>query len=215
MSGTFQPGDCLLLSAILLSDVQTGDVIVFRKINHQAGKGELAEAEADNSLGEVHIMGIDQPVMELVHRVKAITKDGLITWGDNNLYPDSDLVTADNLVGKVTALERHAKRIPVAGSLIGILRARFLRTWKFHLWLLIVKIGRKPYRWLKARKWIPKLWHPTFVKLQLSYENGPVVKYIHGGKTIASWWPQKKRFVCRKPYDLVLHLNDLPEDIYH
>ena len=187
MGGTFRPGDCLTVAPASLTDVRPGDVVVYRGPNHQG------DAE------------------ELVHRVMAVAPGGLVARGDNNPCADTTLVTADNLLGRVTHVERGGKTQPVRSGQLGRLRARFLharrRVWRC-AWGLVVRVGRRPYRWLRNSGLIPRLWRPAVMKIHLATENGPLVKYVCGGRTVARWWPQRNHFECQKLYDLVIPRPD-------
>jgi hypothetical protein len=191
MGGTFRPGDCLTVVTVPLADVRPGDVVVYRGPNHRG------EAE------------------ELVHRVVAASPGGLVARGDSNLRADATLVTADTLLGRVTHVERDGRTRPVRGGRLGLLRARVLharrRVWR-HVWRLLVLVGRRPYRRLRESGLIARLWRPAVIKIRLATENGPLVKYVCGGRTVARCWPAEGRFECRKPYDLVLRREDPPDE---
>jgi hypothetical protein len=30
------------------------------------------------------------------------------------------------------------------------------------------------------------------------------VKYVHRSRTVAVWWPERRSFRCRRPYDLII-----------
>ena len=186
MKDTFLPGDCLAVESIPISDIHLGDAVVYREANHQ-----------------------DEPD-ELAHRVMAIVPDGLVTRGDNNTYNDTTLVTAENLVGRVTHVQRNGKRRVVRGGRRGLLRARILRV-RNRIWKLIKYMGSRPYHWLRKSNLIIRLWQPLIIKVRLKTDNGPLVKYICGGRTVARWWPQQDRFECKKPYDLVIRREDLAQ----
>ncbi len=179
MGGTFRPGDCLTVSPAALADVRPGDVVVYRRPNHQ-----------DN--GE-----------ELVHRVVAAVPGGLVAQGDNSPRADTSLVTADNLLGQVTHVERGGRIRLVRGGRLGLLRAWVLHA-RHPVWRMITRVGRRPYRWLRNSGLMFRLWRPRVMKIRLATENGPLVKYVCGGRTVARWWPEKRRFDCQKPYDLVI-----------
>ena len=51
---------------------------------------------------------------------------------------------------------------------------------------------------------IARLWRPSVLKVQLMTEDGPLVKYVCGNRTVAYHWVNEDRFKCRKPFDLVL-----------
>jgi hypothetical protein len=185
MAGTFRAGDCLTVVPVPLAELQAGDVVVYRGPN---GQGEQNE---------------------LVHRIVAASSEGLVARGDNNPCPDSALVTADNLVGRVTHVERKGRMRPVRGGRWGLGRARLLHALAL-AWRWFKRLGGRPYRWLRASGLVPRVWHPVFQKIRLATEGGPLVKYVCAGRTVARWWPATGRFECRKPYDLVLRGEDRP-----
>ena len=104
-------------------------------------------------------------------------------------------------------VERDGKTRRVRGGRWGLLRVRALHSWhrvRWRGWRLVTFVGRWPYRWLRNSGLVPRLWRPPVTKIQITTENGPLVKYISGARTVAYWWPATGRFQCRKPYDLVI-----------
>ncbi len=187
MGGTFCPGDCLILEPVSIADIHPGDVVVYRSPNRQG--------DAD----------------ELVHRIVAVVPGGLVARGDNNPCTDTTLVTANNLLGRVMHVERSGKTRPVRGGRLGLLRAWLLHA-RLPTWGFIKRVGRRPYRWLRESGLVSHLWRPSFLKVHLMAENGPLVKYVCGGRTVASWWSAEGRFECQKPYDLVLWHEALADE---
>ena len=179
MQGTFEPGDYLLLAPVAFSDVHPGDVIVYR-VKRENGDNE-----------------------EVVHRVVAITKDGLIVRGDNKLRCDSLFIQPGQFIGKVEFVENKGRKQPVLGGLKGLQKAKL--RWKM-LWLDIWfrRIFRNPYHLLRNSRVVSKLWHPVIYKMYLHDADGLLVKYIYKQRTVATWDPSQKKYDCRKPFDLVI-----------
>ena len=183
MLGTFRPGDYLTVEPVPLAAIRPGDVVIYR------GREESGEPES------------------IVHRVVAITPGGLATKGDNSPYVDGQPVTQDTLLGRVTHAQWGGRVRPVWGGRRGLLRARMLHArcamqrlgWQ---WLSIV--GRRPYRWLRESGLVDRLWQPAITPVRVETEDGPLVKYVHRGRTVAWWWPERGRFRCRRPYDLMI-----------
>lgn len=184
MTGTFRPADCLQFEPESLGNIFPGDIVIFRKVK---------------SSGEAE---------ELVHRVVGRTSDRLFTRGDNNSYIDDSLVTTDNLVGKVTHVERRGKKRRVRSGLWGLLRARILHHPLF-LKRSLMFFLKRAYNILKRSGIVLYLWHPVFKRILFKTDKGLLVKYLCGKRTVASWWPEQGYFQCKKPYDLVLHGPDL------
>ncbi len=177
MSGTFRPGDILLVSPASLEAVRPGDVILFA---HPRPEGQ---------------------VLPVVHRVRACTAAGLITQGDGCPAPDSAPVRAGELIGRVSFVERQGRVRRVWGGRVGQMWAAWRRL-RRHLtpWL------GWPYRALRSGGLVRRLWRPDVAQIHLTTANGPLIKYVHRRRTVATWSPQDGYFWCRKPYDLVIRL---------
>lgn len=183
MAGTFRPGDCLIVESIPLADIGPGDIVIYRGVD-QAGAEDA-----------------------MVHRVVAVTAGGLLTRGDNNAHLDKVPVTVDNLIGRVARVERDGRTRRVRGSWRGLLRAR-LRYARNRVVptvrRAIIWLGRRPYGWLRESGLVTYLWRPSILKLGLTNKNGTLVKFVHKGRTVATWWSEPGMFHCRRPYDLVI-----------
>jgi signal peptidase I len=179
MAGTFRPGDRLTVAPVPLIEIEPGDVVVLRGPD---GCGNDSD---------------------LVHRVVAAAPDGLVARGDSNPCDDEGRVTAANLVGRVTHFERKGRTRRVRGGRWGLLRARLLHA-RLPAWGLVKQVGRRPYRWLRASGLVQRCWRPAVTRVRFTTEDGPLVKYVCGGRMVASWWPEEGRFECRRPYDLII-----------
>ncbi|MBN2005032.1 MAG: hypothetical protein JXA21_16860 [Anaerolineae bacterium] len=175
MAGTFRPGDILLVSPDSVQTLHPGDVVIFYPMRYGAANDAI------------------------VHRVVACTSSGLITQGDACSTTDIGYVQAWNLVGRVTRVQRDDKSYGVWGGFAG------------RLWVCYVRLRRRflassrlPYRWLRASGIVRRLWNPSIAYVTLMTEQGPVVKYLCRGKTVAIWRPETCTYWCRKPYDLVI-----------
>jgi signal peptidase I len=175
MSGTFLPSDWLIFETIPFNLIRLGDVLIFH----------------------------DKVEKRIVHRAIQIIKEGVVTQGDNNSKPDIELLEAECLLGKVTHYERNGKIHKVLNGKLGMMRARVL-----HGRLYAIKAAkyflRKPYRTLKKTGIVAKLWRPSIEIIHFETLDGPLVKYIHKGKTMASCWTASKRWWFRRPYDFVI-----------
>ncbi len=180
MLGTFRPGDILLVTPIPLDAVRRGDVVAF---THGGCGGE------------------DEIVV--AHRVRRLTSDGLITQGDRCAAPDAEPVSVCNLLGQVRFVRRDGRMRTVQGGrparvALGIARLR----------RRLASLARGPYRRFRARGLARHFWRPRLARVDLVIDGEPLVKYLHRQRIVACWWPNKKCFWCRKPYDLVI---DCPE----
>ncbi|MBW1942971.1 MAG: hypothetical protein JRJ51_09080 [Deltaproteobacteria bacterium] len=188
MKGTFKFGDRLISESIPMQNIKPGDVIIYRRRNHEKNYEEL------------------------VHRVISSLPEGMIVQGDNNPYIDKTPVTDRHLLGKVVYVERNGKRFPVQSGLIGLVRARIshgLGRVRRRMWTLILRMGRSLYGRLRRSGLPGRLWRPPIDKILLRTKDGPLVKYLHQNRTVALYFPSNGRFLCRKPYDLVLSKDKL------
>lgn len=187
MLAVFRPGDHLDVRPVSLPEVRRGDVVLFRPL--QPGREDDV----------------------VVHRVVAVLPEGLVTRGDTNRRPDVPLVTAANLLGRVVARERKGWRLPVLGGEAGLALVRLLlglRRVSRRARRALLPLGRGAWRRLRASPLLRSLWRPEIVHVRFQSTEGPVVKYVHRGRTVAVFWPEAGRFRCRRPYDLILTRPD-------
>lgn len=179
MYGTFRQGDYLMVKSLLFADICPGDVIIFRGKNSH------------------------DDIVEFVHRVVAITKDGLVARGDNNRYCDPLFIQPEQIIGKVETVKDRCSEKPVVGGVAGLQRARL--RWRI-IWLdwWFRKIFWKPYFVLRASGVVTWFWRPLISMMRLQTEHGLLVKYIYKQRTVAVWDASQKKFNCRKPFDLVI-----------
>jgi len=178
MKGTFKPGDKLFVEKLPLSQIKRGDAIIFS--NKNKSKDEF-----------------------VVHRVVNKGPGGLVTRGDNNPYQDKELVTEENVIGKVARRERNGKIYKVWGGGLGILKAKALHGRIQAIRVLKNFLG-KPYRILKKSGIIPRIWRPEIETIHFETRDGPLIKYVHKGKTVAMHWTDKNGWWYRQPYDFII-----------
>ncbi len=142
--------------------------------------------------------------MNVVHRIVAISDQGLITRGDNNPVDDPLPVLMSQVLGKVQSAENGSAIKEVRGGCIGLWEAKLKR--------MLRALSNKgtfyfgfPYRALRNSRLFVHLWHPVIVKVHVQTNEGSyLIKYIHKHRTVAVWSPVQRRFNCSKPFDLVL-----------
>lgn len=61
-----------------------------------------------------------------------------------------------------------------------------------------------PYKILKESGLVSKILRLDIKKVVLKTDQGALVKFISGNRTVAQWWPEEERFYCRKPFDLII-----------
>ncbi len=157
-----------------VQDVKPGDVVVYE----QAGR-------------------------YIVHRVISIGNLGYVTRGDNNPFADDDPVTPEQVIGRVEMGENSGEISSISSGWLGMWLVRFGRATRGLEPGLRLIFGW-PYRFLKANRFIVRIWKPTISQVHLKNDNGNLVKYIYHKKTVAVWDVSLGRFECRKPFDLII-----------
>jgi len=135
----------------------------------------------------------------IAHRVYVCKQDVLYTQGDALRVPDREPVTAGALLGRVEYVERQGKVYPVLGGWQG-------RLWVTGLYLMrmFVNLFRRPYLGLRASGLVQRCAVPLVSQVALSTPEGPRIKYLFLGRSVATWQPAQGRFTCRKPFDLFI-----------
>jgi signal peptidase I len=179
MAGTFIGCDRVKVEKNKINEIKIGDVVVF-----------ISACEGEK---ETHF----------VHRVVSFVDKSLITRGDNNPKQDEEPVTEENLIGKVTHYERNGEIHKVWNGRLGLLRARVLHT-RLHVIQTAKFFLRKPYRMIKKTGTVAKLWRPKIETIYFETQDGPLVKYTHKGRTVASCWTETNQWWFRRPYDFII-----------
>ena len=176
MGPLFKPGDLLFTRRSVLKNILLGDVIII-------------DWGHDNKY--------------VVHRVISVRQGYLVTQGDNNLKPDPQAVTSDNLVGLVTSFGRQNHIYSVNGGIKGLFYARLIHA-RNYIWLFTKRLGWRIYRLIRQSGWVARLWRPAISQIHVMTDTGPLIKYCHDKRTVARWWLETKRFEVVKPFDLVI-----------
>lgn len=174
MRGSLAKGDSLFVSATDFEFLKKGDVVAF------------------DCGGKV-----------IAHRIVGREADGFITQGDANAMRDRGRLTPGQLIGRVVARERSGRRSPVRGGMQGRFRGAFVRLAN-RIFRLGVKALDMPYRVFGASRLATFFWRPRITTVRFAEGAKSFIKFIHRGKTVACWYPQERRWTCRKPYDLIL-----------
>jgi hypothetical protein len=178
MRATFRSGDCIIFEEVSTDSLRTGDVVVFRST---AGSGT-----------------------DIVHRIVSLDDESIEVKGDNNPSDATETVPRGNILGKVSAVERNGRRLPVAGGRPGTLWARLILREG-----LPRKAFRVLYRLLRRSGLVRMFWRPEIESIGRITDDESVVRLISGGRTIGRWCPGKDILVLRKPWDLVVRREKL------
>jgi signal peptidase I len=218
MHPAFRPGDWLVVESVRYEKIRRGDIIVFQAPDT---KKELSYSKdsitPDSELSEIPSSGdflknppIETPDAEsplLVHRIISVRSGGFVTRGDSNPAPDVDLVSPELLIGRVAASERRGRKVRVSGGTGGFVLAsarRFFRRVARSFFRVVCFPFRPAYRLLRRSGIIGSIWKPRLTAVRFRSSSGQFVKYVHGGLTVAVWWPERRNFQCRRPYDLII-----------
>ena len=178
MRTTFQPGDCIIFEEVPFDSLRKGDVIIY---------------SSDS------IPGID-----VVHRIVEKRDDYFEVKGDDNPERTIEKVPFQRIIGRVVTVEREGqRRKSVAGGKFGSLRARFVSREGMPR-----KVARGFYSLLKHSGIVRLLWRPEIETISLATDAGSVVRLVSGGKTVGKWCEERKILVVKKPYDLVVRVQD-------
>ena len=179
MMPLFKPGDLLCARRPAWGEVHIGDIVIV----YRGGKANFFE--------------------HFVHRVVSVKRDYLITQGDGNLTPDLKRVTSNILVGLVISYNRQGQTYSVSGGYLGLFYARLILA-RNYLWWFLKRLGWRIYRLLRQSGWVNRIWQPAIRRVRVMTKQGPLIKYCHGSRTVAYWWPEVKKFTVVKPFDLVI-----------
>lgn len=170
MNGTFKPGDWLQLERTEWEMLGRGDVVVFK-----------CRSQENESI--------------VVHRVISRTINALITQGDANPEPDAHPVAETEFLGRVIAFERGGRRRIVRNGMMGVFHARRLGAGRIFLRTLCRPL-RQLFKYVRDRDWLGALFYESIREVHFSTPDGPLVKFVRKGKTIGTWWPEKKQLLC-------------------
>jgi signal peptidase I len=180
MAGTFKECDRIEIDKCRLNEIKIGDVAIF-----------ISPLEEEKGT-------------RCIHRVVASIKTDFITRGDNNPKKDTTPLTQNNLIGRTCHFERNGRIHKVWNGRLGMMRAKVLHG-RLHLIKVAKFFLRKPYRMLKKSGLVSKLWRPEINTIHFETQDGPLVKYVHQGRTVASCWTDTNRWWFRRPYDFVVN----------
>ena len=178
MRGTFKPGDKLVIENVPFDQIRKGDLVIFNRACQE--KGDF-----------------------IVHRVSAITSNGLVTRGDNCIDQDKELIGEKHIVGRVIQYDRRGRIRRARNGRMGQIRATLLYG-RLHgvKWLKIFL--RKPYVMFRKTGIIARIWQPDIEAVYFETPDGPLLKYLHHGRTVAICLKIKNRWKIKRPYDFIM-----------
>jgi signal peptidase I len=177
--------------------------------------GDLLEVVPVNGrglrIGDVILFSCPEEGRKVVHRVKAITAQGIRTKGDNNSRIDAWIVLHENVIGCVTRAQRGKRwrRIQggwpghCVGTLLGILRQVNLK---------LSFVLHPVYHWGSSTDWLKKAAGRFFQTrvIALRRPGGAELHLLMGRRLIGTLSPGESRWFIRRPYRLVVDETSLP-----
>lgn len=179
MRGTFRPGDMLFVMPVTLADVHLGDVVAYHSENETI----------------------------TAHRVVGRNGSCLITAGDANPRVDRRAIETGGLVGRVIYVERNGTLSQVCNGWSGMIQRQLTKLRLYgRQWMRarITRVAYPSYRRLLNFAVLRRLWRPKLTCIQVASVLGPSIKYLLRGRTVAVYYPDKHRFICRRPFDLFI-----------
>ena len=148
----------------------------------------------------------------VVHRVVAITPQGLRTRGDNNRADDDHLLPPEKVMGQVVAAMDGQGVRPIAGGWRGQLTRYQVRLWR--------KASLASTRWLHGayyaladaglfRRLLPARLRPRLFAFQARQRT--ILRLLMGRREIGHYDPARKRWHITRPYRLFVNSRHLPE----
>jgi signal peptidase I len=186
-----------------------------RSMNPTLSHRDLLEIEICNQvfIGDVILFRYKGKL--IVHRVVGITKEGNKTHGDNNDISDFELITQQDIIGRVVAAWKGHRRRKIYGGLMG----RFF--------ILCVRIRRDLYRRiiptltliyylvvsLGVLQWfISPFFYPKVVKFNIEGQNS--LRIMIGSCIIGHYDQDIDRWRIYPPFLLFINKNILSQERY-
>ncbi|NQS97730.1 MAG: signal peptidase I [candidate division Zixibacteria bacterium] len=149
---------------------------------------------------------------KIVHRVIAKRPGRLVTCGDNRYVPDKEIVTDNEIIGKVVFARRETKRIPIINGLLGLAVVYIIRARKKLANALINQLLRPVYYLLCDFKAIKRLIHRKISYRILAVKSGKGMELqLHiKNKKIGRLRCGSTEWKIKPPFKLLLDESSLP-----
>ena len=151
-------------------------------------------------VGDVIVYPHPFGTVDVVHRIIKIRHDGVITRGDNNNKIDPYTVGFDDIIGKVLAVKRKSRLIPVQGGKTGFCIHKLMLFRKY-----FIQYGLAPLRFVSniiAASGIFHIFYPVF-NLRIIHINGGQQKQlilVSGTRVIGKQTDKSGEWLIRFPY---------------
>ncbi len=185
MNPTLKAGDGLRLKPCKPAAIRVGDVVVYP--HPDTGRN-------------------------VVHRVINVTSTGLVTRGDNNSETDPYTVRGKDVIGKVVAIRRKNRTIPLRGGLLGSLTGKAMRT-RRALRALLVKVFQPSYHWLAGLQ-LCRFVRSRCITINVyrfKRPNGVEMQARLGNLLVARYLPGAEEWLIKPPFRFVVDESMLME----
>jgi hypothetical protein len=149
--------------------------------------------------------------MKVVHRVVSCSDAGIRTRGDNGRYVDPWLLTTDDILGRVTYIQRRNRRRTIHGGVLGRVAAysfRCRRVCNAIVSLLLHPAYRLLCRSTVLRNRLHRLLKPKV--LSFRRPEGAELQIVVGRRLIGRLRPGRVEWEIRRPFRLCVDERLLP-----
>lgn len=140
----------------------------------------------------------------VVHRIIGIKSGYFLVRGDNNPSDSIEEVSFSSVLGRIDSMERSRKKRPVSGGLRGILFARIIARNG-----VCRRVFRVCYDVLRRSGIVRFFWRPSIETISVSTDKDSILRIVHSGKFIGKWCKNRRILILRKPWDLVVRVEDV------
>ena len=151
---------------------------------------------------------------KIVHRVVACDAQGIKTRGDNAKHADPWVLTPDNILGRVTYIQRRDRKRSISGGFRGQILARFFRC--LHLGNTVISIMLHPvYRGLCRSTFLRRRLHHLIKPRVLSFKRpeGVELQLVAARRLIGRRRAGRGHWEIRRPFRLFVDEALLPGNI--
>jgi signal peptidase len=171
-------------------------------------------------VGDVVCYRSPEANVNIVHRVVSVggqgigdggTKDGIRTRGDNNPGPDTGVIAAGDLLGRVVSAQRGSRLRPIPGRLTGRMVAWSVRLRKV-VWRVVAGVVSDAYQGF-VRSGPFDFLLPGGLKPRPVCFNGrdaATFKLLMGRRTVGRYDYRFNRWRIRRPFRLFVDEHSLP-----
>ena len=161
--------------------------------------------------GDVIVYRLPENNFNIIHRVISSDLHGVRTCGDNNKFPDSYILKAEDIIGRAIYAIRNDKHFYIYGGTFGMLSITVTRAIN-KIKSIFSCLLRSPYHWL-AQAGIFRRWLPSCIKLQIfsfTRTDGTELQLLIGRRVIGRRQPAQTQWQIRRPFRLIIDVSSLP-----